>query len=174
MPLTRAVAVSFAATTLAFVMLTAPVARAQQASDPVGDPKRGKIVFRTVGGCVSCHGWAADGKTGVNLRSPTGANLRESRLDTAGLIETIKCGRPGTAMPYHDKAAYSDGRCHGMVMSDFAPGSAPTRGKPFSDKDIANVVAYLQTHVIGLGKPTHAECVDFFDNPAAQACSNLK
>lgn len=174
MPLTRAVAVSLLAVTLALVTLTAPMTRAQQAIDPVGDPKRGKIVFRSVGLCVSCHGWAADGKTGVNLRSPTGANLRETRLDRAALIETIKCGRPGTAMPYHDKAAYSDGRCHGMVMSDFAPGSAPTRGKPISDKDVANLVAYLQTHVIGLGKPTFEECADFFDNPAAQACSNLK
>lgn len=174
MPLTRAVAVLLAAVTLAFVTLTAPMARAQQETDPAGDPKRGKVVFRTVGLCTSCHGWAADGKTGVNLRSPTGANLRETKLDKAGLIETIKCGRPGTAMPYHDKAAYSDGRCYGMVMSDFAPGSEPTRGKTFSDKDVANVVAYLQAHVIGRGKPTHEECADFFDNPAAQACSNLK
>lgn len=174
MRLTRALAVSLAALTLALVMLIAPMARAQQAMDLVGDPKRGKIVFRSVGFCMNCHGWAADGKTGVGWRAPAGANLRETKLDKAALIETIKCGRPGTPMPYHDREAYRDDRCYGMVMSDFAPGRQPIRGKTFSDQDLANVVAYLQTHVIGLGKPTFEECVDFFDNPSAKACDTLK
>lgn len=174
MPLTRAVAMSLAAVTLGLVTLAAPMTRAQQAGDLVGDPERGKIVFRRVGKCVDCHGWAADGKTGIKLQAPAGANLRETKLDKAALIETIKCGRPGTPMPYHGRAAYRDDRCYGMVMSDFAPGTEPIRGKTFSDKDIANVVAYLQTDVIGLGEPTYAECADFFDNPAAWACRSLK
>jgi hypothetical protein len=108
------------------------------------------------------------------MRAPTGPNLRETELDKDGLTEVIRCGRPGSQMPYHDRAAYRDDRCYGMVMSDFAPGSEPKRGKTFGDKDIANIVAYLQTDVIGLGKPTFEECADFFDNPAAAACSNLK
>ncbi len=174
MPLTRAVAVSLAAMTLALVTLAAPMTRALQAGDLVGDPARGKAVFQRVGDCMFCHGWAADGKTGVSLRAPPGANLRETKLDTEGLIETIKCGRPGTPMPYHGMAAYRDGSCNGLVMSDFTPDTKPIRGKTLSDQDIANVVAYLQTHVIGLGKPTHAECADFFDNPAAKACRSLK
>jgi mono/diheme cytochrome c family protein len=160
--------------TLALVTLAAPMTEAQQAADLVGDPVRGKIVFRTVADCVNCHGWAADGKTGVNLRAPAGPNLRETKLDKAGLIETIRCGRPGTAMPYHDRAAYRDGFCNGMALSDFAPGNEPKRGKTFSDQDLADVVAYLQAHVIGLGEPTHTECVDFFDNPSAKACAELK
>lgn len=174
MSVTRAVDVSFVAVTLALVTLTAPMALSQQAIDLVADPERGKIVFRTVGGCVNCHGWAADGKTGVNLRAPTGANLRESTPDKDALTEVIKCGRPGTAMPYHDRAAYRDDRCYGLVVSDFAPGNEPIRGKTIADKDVANLVAYLQADVIGLGKPTFAECADFFDNPAARACDNLK
>lgn len=174
MPLTRAVAVSLAVVTLALVTLAAPMTRAQQATDGVGDPERGKIVFRTAGGCVNCHGWAADGKTGINMRAPTGSNLREAASDKDALTEAIKCGRPGTAMPYHDRTAYRDDRCFGMVMSDFDPGSAPTRGKSIRDKDIANLVAYLQTHVIGLGEPTYEECANFFDNPAARACENLE
>lgn len=174
MPLDRAVAVSLAAMTLAFVTLAVPVTRAQQAIDQAGDPKRGKSVFRSVGLCVNCHGWAADGKTGISWGAPAGANLRETKLDEAALIEAIKCGRPGTPMPYHDRAAYRDDRCYGMVMSDFAPGSEPTRGNTFGDRDVANVVTYLQTHVIGLGKPTYEECADFYDNRAAKACSSMK
>lgn len=174
MSLSSAVTLPLAAVTLVLVLLAAPVSRAQQVTDLVGDPARGKIVFRTIGGCVSCHGWPADGKTGINMRAPTGPNLRETELDQAGLTEVVKCGRPGTPMPYHDRAAYRDDRCYGMVKSDFAPDSEPIRGKTIGDKDIVNLVAYLQTHVIGLGKPTYAECADFFDNPAAKACDNLK
>lgn len=177
MPMTRAVAVSLALAlvpALDLVMPGAPMALAQGEGGPAGDPERGKIVFRSIGGCVNCHGWAADGVTGVSLRSPPGASLRETRLDGAALTEVIGCGRPGTAMPYHDRAAYRDGRCHGLVLADFAPGTEPARGKTFGDKDVANVVAYLQSHVIGRGKPTHEECAAFFDNPAAKACSNLK
>jgi len=174
MPLPRVPAVSLAAVTLALVTLAAPMTLAQQAADPVGNPERGKIVFRTPGLCVDCHGWAADGKTGVNLRAPAGPSLRETTLDKAALIEVIKCGRPGTPMPYHDRAAYRDDRCYGMTMSDFDSGNKPKRGKSLGDDDVADVVAYLQTHVIGLGKPTLEECAAFFDNPAAKACNSLR
>ena len=173
MPMSRTLALSLATGTLALALAT-PATRAQQAGDQPGDAGRGKIVFRSVGGCVNCHGWPADGKTGVDLRAPTGSNLRETGLDREGLVEVIRCGRPGTAMPYHARAAYRDGGCHGLSISDFAPGSEPARGKTFGEKDVANVVAYLQASVIGRGDPTHEECVEFFDNPAAKACDTLK
>lgn len=169
MPILRAVAAS-----LALVELTAPAAWAQTADGQQADAARGKIVYRSVGGCVNCHGWAADGKTGVDLRAPSGPNLRETRLDTEGLTEVVRCGRPGTPMPFHDRAAYRDGRCHGLALSDFAAGAEPVRGKTFAEKDIANVVSYLQTQVIGLGRPTRTECGEFFDNPAARACDLVK
>lgn len=169
MPMTRAVAVS-----LGLVSLAAPVTRAQQAGDMAGDPERGKTVYQRVAYCVNCHGWPGDGRTGVNLRSPTGSNLRESELDREGLMIAVRCGLPGTAMPSHDRGAYRDDRCYGMVASDFDPDAKPMRGKTIRDKDIANVVAYLESHVIGRGKPTFEECADYFDNPAAGACRNLK
>lgn len=174
MPLTRGPAVSLAAVTLALVTLVPAVARAEQTAPLVGDVERGKVVFRTTGRCATCHGWAADGQSGVDLRAPPGPNLRETTLDRDALIEVIKCGRPDTPMPYHDRAAYRDDRCYGMVMSDFDPAGKPTRGKTLSEADIVNVVAYLQARVIGRGAPTHADCVDFFDNPAAKACDSLR
>lgn len=174
MRLPRVPADTLAAVTLLLLTLAAPMARAQQAADAVGDPERGKIIFRKPALCMNCHGWAADGKTGVNLRSPAGSNLRETTLDAAALTEVIRCGRPGTPMPYHDRSAYRDDRCYGLVMSDFDPGNKPDRGKSLSDEEIADLVAYLETRVKGLGKPTFEECVDFFDNPAAKACAPLK
>lgn len=174
MPLNRVISVLLAVVSLALVTLASSATRAQQTDDVVGDPERGKIVYRSVGLCVNCHGWPADGKTGLFLQAPAGPNLRQTTLDTEGLTEVIACGIPGTSMPFHDRAAYRDDRCFGMVTSDFAPGTEPVRGKTFSDRDVANVVAYLQTRVIGLGEPTYEECADFFDNPSAAACRNLK
>lgn len=170
----RAVAMLPVVMTFGLATLAATMTRAQDAADPVGDPERGRVVYRSVGYCTNCHGWAGDGKSGTNLQAPVGPNLRETGLDTAGLIEVIGCGRPGTPMPYHDRAAYRDGRCFGMTLQDFSPGSEPRRGKTFSDRDVANVVAFLETYMIGRGEPTLAECTEFYDNPSAAACSGLR
>ena len=172
MPPSRDLTAPLAILTLAFATLAATMLWAQESSEPVGDADRGRVVYRSVGYCVNCHGWAGDGKSGTNLQAPIGPNLRLTGLDTAALIETIGCGRPGTPMPYHDRAAYRDGRCFGMDLDDFADGTAPVRGRTFSDRDVANVVAYLQTHMIGLGEPTLAECAEFYGNPSAAACAS--
>ncbi len=174
MPLNRFVAVSLAAALLVLFSLAAPAIKAQQTEETVGDPERGRVVYRSVGYCVNCHGWPADGETGLLLQAPPGPNLRQTELGTEALTEIIACGIPGTAMPFHDRAAYRDGRCFGMELSDFAPENAPVRGKTFSDTDVANVVAYLQTYVIGRGEPTFEECAEFYDNPSAAACRGLE
>lgn len=174
MPLSSTVAIPLAALTLALATLHAPPLRAQETDQHIGDPERGRVVYRSVGYCGNCHGWAGDGKSGTNLQAPVGPNLRETPLDTAALIEVIGCGRPGSAMPYHDRAAYRDGRCFGMGLDDFAPGNAPPRGKTFSDRDVANIVAYLESYVIGRGEPTYEECAEFYDNPSARACAGLR
>lgn len=169
MPMTHAVAVS-----LALVTLTTPMAMAQQEDDMIADPDRGKVVYREVGYCGNCHGWPGDGLTGTMLQAPAAPSLRMSDLDTEALYEIIKCGLPGTPMPYHGRTAYRDDSCDGMALSDFAPENKPRRGKTFSDKDIANVVAYLEADVIGRGEPTFEECADFFEDPDASACRRFK
>ncbi|GKY88286.1 c-type cytochrome [Sinisalibacter aestuarii] len=169
MTMTRLVAVS-----LAFLTLTTPMALAQMEDGLAGDPERGKVVYRSVGYCGNCHGWPGDGLTGTMLQAPAAPSLRESTLDTETLFEIIKCGLPGTPMPYHGRTAYRDDSCYGMALADFAPENKPRRGKTFSDADITNLVAYLETSVMGLGEPTFEECADFFDNPDARPCSRFK
>ena len=84
-----------------------------------GDAEKGKRVYQRVGVCVNCHGWAADGQSGINpMVHVSGANLRQTQLDAQGLYDTIRCGIPGTQMPYHDQASYKDDRCNGLVMSE--------------------------------------------------------
>ncbi len=169
MALTRVVASS-----LALVFMALGPVKAQQTVGLIADVQAGKKVFRTKG-CVNCHGWAADGKTGISLKYPPGPSIRESTLDAEAMIEVIACGRPGTDMPFHDRAAYRDDRCYGLVFADFNEDDVkPVRGKTFSQKDMENLVAYLQTQIVGLGKPTYDECADFFDNPDAGACRLMK
>lgn len=159
-------------------VLFATFARAQDTTGPgalVGDPERGKIVFQRVGYCVNCHGWAGDGQSGRNpLSHADAANLRETKLDAQGLYDAIRCGIPGTAMPYHDSVSYRDDRCFGMVMSDFAQGQQPIMGNTFRENRMVDLVAYLEKYMIGHGKPTYDECALYFDASADKACAYLK
>lgn len=160
------------------ILFSTSFAGAQDTTAPaamVGDPERGKMVYQRVGYCANCHGWAGDGQAGRNpLARTAGANLRKTQLDPEGLTQVIKCGLPGTQMPYHDSAAYRDDRCYGMVLADFAAGELPIRGKTFRDKDVAHLVAYMQEHMIGLGKPTLDECAEYYGASADRACGYLK
>lgn len=140
-----------------------------------GDAEKGKVVYQRIGVCVNCHGWAGDGQSGRNpLSHAAGANLRETRLDAQGLYDTIRCGIPGTQMPYHDSVSYRDGRCFGMLAIDYPASQAPIMGKTFREKQMVDLIAYLQTYMVGHGKPTFDECALFFGASAAKACAYLK
>ncbi|MEC7764941.1 MAG: cytochrome c [Pseudomonadota bacterium] len=126
------------------------------------DMDRGKEVYERVGVCLQCHGWDGAGM-GRNPRSVgTAPNLREFPDDAQLLHEIIACGRPYTEMPYHDRNAYSDGRCYDMTMDDFEEGEKPSRGKSIREDDIDNLVAYMLTHMIGAGDTTFAQCEEFY------------
>ena len=140
-----------------------------------GDAEKGKQVYQRIGVCVNCHGWAGDGQSGRNpMAHSGGANLRETKLDAQGLYDVIRCGIPGTSMPYHDSVSYRDGRCFGMLLADFDEGRQPVLGKTFREKQMVDLVAYLQKYVIGHGKPAYDECAMYFDTSAGAACAYLK
>jgi len=140
-----------------------------------GDAEKGKRVYQRIGVCVNCHGWPGDGMTGTNpMVHVQGANLRQTQLDAQGLYDIIRCGVPGTQMPYHDQASYKDGRCSGLVMSDFEAGQLPIAGKTFSEHQMVDLVAYLEKYVVGHGKPTYEECALYFDSSVDKSCSYLK
>lgn len=140
-----------------------------------GDAEKGKQVYQRVGVCASCHGWAGDGQEGRNpMVHVEGANLRETKLDAQGLYDTIRCGIPGTQMPYHDRVSYKDDRCHGLLMSDFDAGQQPIMGHTFAENQMIDLIAYLEKYVIGHGKPTYEECTLYFDTSPDKSCSHLK
>src|SRR5690349_18954801 len=58
----------------------------------------GMRLYQQKGNCQACHGWAGDGRKSDN-QMPSGANLRETKLNRNGLITVIKCGRLNSQMP---------------------------------------------------------------------------
>lgn len=171
-------ALKIAAVTAQVMLCLATAAWAETVPAPdftKGDADKGKQVYQRVGVCVNCHGWAGDGQSGRNPMShAAAANLRDTKLDAQGLYDVIRCGIPGTKMPYHDRQAYKDDRCHGLLMSDFEPDQAPIIGKTFREKQMVDLVAYLQKYMVGLGKPTYDECALYFEASADKACAYIK
>lgn len=157
-----------------------PASAAQGAADAAktaelgGDPVRGKRVYTDVGRCTQCHGWGGNG-VGSDPRSPgKAADLRATTLDTETLRNVVRCGLPGTDMPYHGSDAYKKPEaCFGQVLADFKEGEAPHKGRTFREVDINNVVAFIEDHFKGKGPVTLAECEDFF-KPGAKNCVGLK
>lgn len=122
--------------------------------------KAGLMMWRN-SGCADCHGAFADGEKQRD-ESPTGANLRTTKLDAAALKQTIGCGRPGTGMPSFDEGAYRVRACNGQALS--APPSdlypAPSTLTP---EEIDAVVAYLQARIVGKGRTiTKQECLYYY------------
>jgi mono/diheme cytochrome c family protein len=126
--------------------------------------KAGLATWRN-SGCADCHGAFADGEKQRD-EMPSGANLRTTKLDAAGLKETISCGRPGTGMPSFDEDAWRVRPCNGQP-----PGTAPGYLFPapvaLTPDQIDAVVAYLQARVIGKGSTvTKEECLFYYaDDP---------
>lgn len=154
---------------------TEAAATTTEAGALAGDPVRGKAVFMRVGICSECHGWAGDGEHGKHPRSPgLAANLRETQLAPEDIAQIVRCGIPGTAMPYHLANAYKDADiCFGMTMADFDGSGAPTKGKTFREKDVENVVAYIVEQFQGRGPITLAECEEIL-KPGDKQCDFLR
>jgi len=99
-------------------------------------------------------------------------SLRKTKLNPEQLAEVIKCGRPGTGMPYHDRLSYSDKRCYDMTKTDLGK-NAPPMGEFLSAREIDAVVKYLFARAIGRGESTYEDCVDFWGKDTRQ-CEPMK
>ena len=158
-------------TVAAAIQVSVLPARAQSA-DPA-DIADGMRLFRQKGNCQSCHGWAGDGRK-MDSQMPDGANLRETRLDRAALIMTIKCGLPGTGMPPFDKFAYSDGRCYGLKQADLAKAGQRMSDPPatLQNREIEFLADFMFAKMIGKGPMNHAKCVEFWGKDV-DACNEV-
>jgi hypothetical protein len=135
--------------------------RAQSAD--LADIAAGFDLFRKKGSCQTCHGWAGDGRK-IESQAADGANLRETRLDRANVVMTIKCGRPPSEMPAFDKFAYGDGRCYGLKQADLKAQGVRMPDPPatLTAREIENIADFLFARVIGHGPMDHAKCLAYW------------
>jgi len=113
--------------------------------------------------CKACHGWAGDGRD-KESQMPTGANLRETKLNRAGIVTVIKCGRLNSQMPAFDKFAYSDGRCYGKKQADLKayPTRMPDPPTTLQPREIDLIADFLMAKIVGKGPMDRAKCLEFW------------
>jgi hypothetical protein len=137
------------------------------------DVAEGMRLYLQKGDCQSCHGWAADGRK-MDSQMPDGSNLRETRLDRARLMTTIKCGRPGTGMPAFDRLAYSDGRCFGLKQADLRARNLEMPDPPatLQTNEVELLVDFMLLKIVGKGAMDRAKCVDYWGSQV-EACNEF-
>ena len=109
----------------------------------------GNRVFHDKADCQFCHGVDGDGRG--DPRSPgRAANLHETILTRAQLIEVIACGRPATEMPHFDKYAYEDTDCYGLKAKDLGSDMPhDPHSNPLTRREIEAVVDYIIATFVG-------------------------
>src|SRR5438270_7037797 len=135
-----------------------------QESPNASDIADGMRLYQQKGNCQTCHGWAGDGRK-TDSQMPDAPNLRETKLNRAGLVLTIKCGRLNSQMPAFDKFAYSDGRCYGKTQADLKayPTRMPDPPATLQPREIDLIVDFMMARIAGQGPMDHAKCVQFWD-----------
>ena len=131
-------------------------------------PDLGRRVYEKAN-CVGCHKWHGGGGGGYGSAA---LSLRETALGRPELIEVIRCGRPATRMPYHERKAYEGAPCYGgMSKSDLGADFPPKAATFLREQEIEAVADYVQNQLQGKGEPTHDDCVAFWgaDNRECEA-----
>src|SRR5215472_3324678 len=156
------------------VALIAPAGQGQEQRVPdPSDVADGMRLYQQKANCQACHGWAGDGHK-TDSQMPDGANLRETKLNRAGLILLIKCGKLNSQMPAFDKFAYSDGRCYGKKQADLKayPTRMPDPPATLQLRETELIADFLIAKVVGKGPMDHAKCVEFWGSET-DACKPL-
>ena len=141
-------------------------AHCQSNADPT-DP--GKAVFKRAN-CMGCHKWHGNGGGGYGGDA---LSLRKTELTREQIIETVRCGRPGTGMPFFERGAYDSVQCHGMNRQDAGNQMPPEAGVFLRAKDVEEVADYVIAHIKSKEEPTLAECVSFFSE-TSRVCDIYK
>src|SRR5712672_1014833 len=101
----RPAALAALATLVALLMPIGANAQAQLSAEEARLIEFGKEIFKSKAVCQYCHKWDASGDQGYGGNA---LSLRSTQLTPEQMTEVVKCGRPGTGMPFHDRFAYTD------------------------------------------------------------------
>ena len=126
--------------------------------------KAGKAVYKKAN-CMGCHKWHGKGGGGYG---GVAASLRESPLDDEGLALVIRCGRPGTGMPYHDRKAYrgESRECYASTREELGDALPPRARYLLRASEIEDVVVYVSHQIQGKGEPDYSDCIAFWGTTA--------
>lgn len=159
---------------LPVIMLIGGLCFFASASAPADEPAPsertqmfGKTAYRSAN-CVGCHKWhgAEGGGYGALVVS-----LRATSFDRSGIVEVIRCARPGTSMPYFEAKAWEEGRCYGGAkLSDFDPKMVPPFFANLTGREIQSVADYAIGVIRGKGAPAREECLAFRGGEAVKLC----
>jgi mono/diheme cytochrome c family protein len=128
----------------------------------------GKAIYEKAN-CVGCHKWHGGGGGGYGGAA---LSLRNTQLDKEQLVEVVRCGRPGTRMPYHDKNAWSSGACYGIAdPKTLGNDMPPQAAEMLSADEIASVADYVTNSQKGKGKPGREDCVSYWGEGSKQCQS---
>ena len=135
--MTKAGTIALGAVTLLALM---PSAHAQDAARlAAGEAAWNKAA------CLQCHGSAGEGGGGGEF--PAGPSLRTTQLNRALLVDTIRCGRPGTQMPAWLDGAYTEISCYGLPKG---PPPAQLDLTPvLSGDEVDALVDYMMAKMVG-------------------------
>lgn len=160
---------TFSIATMVGLMVAGLCPMAAQSQGAVDPTAAGKAVFKRAN-CMGCHKWHGNGGGGYGGDA---LSLRKTQLTREQIIETVRCGRPGTGMPFFERGAYDTSKCYDMnrqQAGDQMPQEANVFLRP---KDIEDVADYVIAHIKGKGEPTFAECTSFFSE-TSRVCDIYK
>ena len=131
------------------------------------DFKYGLNVYKK-GNCMGCHSWHGNGGGGYGA----GVSLRTSELSIEEIINVIKCGRPGTGMPYFNKKSYKSEKCYDTFIDDYDNNYRPVSSKKFLNPRQIEAVSLFVKEVLQGKKLSKLYCESFF-NAGSKVCSKL-
>ena len=131
----------------------------------------GEDIWRSQPSCWLCHGNMANGRN-EDPRSPQGANFRESLMDVELLKTVIRCGLPGTPMPYFGgrNTYVGDNACYGTTAEALGDLLPPQGAESYNTRQIDALAQFIFFQFVGKGPATFEECVAFY-GAAASSCN---
>jgi mono/diheme cytochrome c family protein len=143
------------AAALVFILIAGMSHAAENSSET------GQAIYKRAN-CVGCHKWHGGGGGGYGGAA---LSLRKTELEKPQIMETVKCGRPGTGMPYFVRDSYpADGapQCYNLSSKDVETMHVAQAGVFLKPEEIDAVADYVLTSIKGKGDPNLADCVTFF------------
>ena len=101
-----------------------------------------------------------------------GVSLRNINLTLNEIINVIKCGRPGTGMPYFLRKAYKEEKCYDTTFDDYDGSYRPVSSKKFLSSKQIEAVSIFVREVLQNKKLDKNYC-EFFYEKGSKVCLNL-